>query len=141
MTHRDEVLLARMAAGGATAGELEELERRATADPAVAARLAAWRALELPPPAAAPPGFSGRVLARLRSGAATPAAARFPGRFAAPLAASLLLAAGVVLGAGVGFAVSPEASDEGAAWEEDDSLATAYLSAADEALTDLGAEP
>ncbi len=141
MKRSDEILLARVAAGGATAGEAAELDRRAAAEPEVAARIAVWRALDLPPPVAAPPGFSARVLARARTGEEFPAPARFPGRFAAPLAASLLLAAGVVLGAGVGVVVTPEGSDDEVEWEEDDSLASAYLSASAEARADLEVEP
>ncbi|HLX07599.1 MAG TPA: hypothetical protein VKY89_07020 [Thermoanaerobaculia bacterium] len=85
------------------------LRERLAREPALAAaweRLeSAWRALEPPPAAPVPPGFSGRVMARVReqgdaraAGAVSWAAA--PTWVRASCAAALV--AGVLLGAGLG---------------------------------------
>jgi hypothetical protein len=85
-------------AGEETPGELER----------------AWRSLELPPPAPAPPGFARRVAARAeaerRAAFGLPLAPRL-----ARLAAAAAAAAGVAAGAGLGLTTGAEApaADEG----------------------------
>jgi len=85
-----------------------------------------WSKLELPPPAPAPPGFAGRVLARAR--------AEERSRLGLPLspawaraAAALALVAGIAGGAGLGWVASePVASEpatEAVAWTSTSTLA------------------
>jgi hypothetical protein len=87
-----------------------------------------WAALELPEPAAAPPGFAGRVLARARAER---------GRDGAPLASgwSRLAAAGVVAAGIAGGIVLARWSESSSATETpfawaDSTLAEQYLAGA-----------
>ncbi len=128
MKRSDETRLMRHLLGEASDGERRELEARLARDPEVAgalARLAArWSALELPPPAAAPPGFATSVLARLRAVAAQPPLFASAWMRAAALAALL---AGMTVGGLVAGAQATSA-EETLAWDQT-SLAEEYLSA------------
>jgi len=75
----------------------------APADPAAGRLAALWELLEPPPAAPAPPGFAGRVMARVREEAA-PGARRATGLGTAwaRAAGAAALAAGIVAGAGLG---------------------------------------
>jgi anti-sigma factor RsiW len=92
--------------GELPAGEARELRERMLREPELAAAYArlerTWSSLELPPAAPVPPGFTGRVMARVRSekspGALSWTAA--PGWVRATAATALL--AGAALGIGVG---------------------------------------
>ncbi|MGD2113575.1 MAG: hypothetical protein PVG07_00875 [Acidobacteriota bacterium] len=115
----DDRRLVRFLHGELPAEEAEALRRRLQREPEVAARLrrleATWDALELPPPAAAPPGFAARVAARARRepgisrisrmGADDRAAFR-PAWVRA--AAAGALAGGLAAGAVLGWATLPE---------------------------------
>lgn len=128
MTRGTEHDLMRLLHGELPAGEARALRARLWRDPELAAayeRLErAWNGLALPGPAPAPPGFAGRVMARVReqppglSWAGAPAWAR-----AAAVAALL---AGVALGAGAG-SLWQEPLEE----EDRSSLAESYWSVLD----------
>jgi hypothetical protein len=151
MRSGDEVRLARALLGDAGARRAHAAE--AGRDPALAAQAEAieraFRGLELPPPAPAPPGFARRVAARaaaerspLPGFALSPALAR--------AVAALLVAAGAAGGAGLGLAVLPAgngAEQESAAGSvaadlfSDEALLDATLFAADDSGEEPGATP
>ncbi len=95
--------------GELAAGEARELRARLGREPGLAAdfhRLErTWNGLELPPPSPLPPGFTGRVMARVR-GEGEKAAAGSLSWSAAPrwvrATAAASLVAGALLGIGVG---------------------------------------
>lgn len=92
--------------GELAADEARELRGRIRREPELAAdfrRLEqTWNGLELPPPSPVPPGFTGRVMARVRGEKAFGSLSwgSAPGWVRATAAASLL--AGALLGVGVG---------------------------------------
>lgn len=134
MNARDERQLMRLLHGELPPGERRRLLRRLDCEPELAAahrRLeAVWHDLELPPPAAAPPGFTARVAARAR--ALGPPAVPLT---AAPLwvraTAALALAVGLAAGAGLGLWQSEETTA---------SLPTATSSLAESYWQALGSE-
>lgn len=104
MNRATEVELMRLLHGELAPERAAELRDRIAGEPELAAVWArlerSWNGLELPPPAAAPPGFAQRTLARVRrQGEALSWSA-------APLwvraAAAAALAAGIALGVGAG---------------------------------------
>jgi anti-sigma factor RsiW len=173
--HRTEVpepdrrALLRLLHGELPAIEAARLRARLAAEPELAAahaRLAAvWRAAEPPPVAPPPPGFSGRVMARVRAAAREPRWSEAPLWVRAAAAAAAL--AGVLAGAGLGArlpapppAPSREPAVAAAAGFDEDQLAALGLDgglaggywealgvidpvapAADEALDGAAAEP
>jgi hypothetical protein len=105
MNSRTELDLLRLLRGDLPAAEARALRDRLAREPGLAAayeRLAAvWGTLEPPVPAPVPPGFTGRVMARVRDEAGGARSwAQAPGWVRAAAAASLL--AGAALGAGLG---------------------------------------
>lgn len=92
--------------GELAAGEARELRGRIRRDPELAAEFQrleqTWNGLELPPPSPLPPGFTGRVMARVRSEKAARSLSwsSAPHWVRATAAASLV--AGALLGIGVG---------------------------------------
>lgn len=101
-----------------------------------------WGGLELPPAAPVPPGFTGRVMAHVRSQSAPGSLSwsSAPGWVRATAAAALV--AGAALGLGVGWSLPvPEkepaavlmASEEITSEEEDESLAGSYWSLVEDA--------
>lgn len=108
MVRNDERQLTRWLAGELTPDEERRLRRRLADDPALAREAErlrrTWDALEEPSGAAeaVPPGFSGRVMARVREEAATPRLSwsAAPGWARAAGAAALVV--GLFLGAGLG---------------------------------------
>jgi anti-sigma factor RsiW len=107
MNRATELEIMRLLHGELPEERARELRARIAREPELAAAWArlerSWSGLELPPPAAAPPGFAQSVLARARregsersdlSWAAAPRWAR--------AGAALALAAGLTLGAGAG---------------------------------------
>lgn len=89
-----------------------------------------WNELELPPPAPAPPGFAGRVLARARVEERSRLGLPFSPVWARA-AAALALVAGIAGGAGLGWvATEPAATDsetESVAWSATSTLAEEYV--------------
>jgi anti-sigma factor RsiW len=106
MTRGTDNDLIRLLHGELPAGEARELRERMLREPELAAAHArlerTWNGLELPPAAPIPPGFTGRVMARVRSEklAGTLSWTAAPGWVRATAAAALL--AGAALGVGVG---------------------------------------
>jgi len=106
MTRGTDNDLMRLLQGALPAGEARELRERMLREPELAAAYArlerTWSGLDLPPDSPIPPGFTGRVMARVRSerssGGLSWTAA--PGWVRATAAAALL--AGAALGIGVG---------------------------------------
>jgi ferric-dicitrate binding protein FerR (iron transport regulator) len=145
MTRGMEHDLIRLLHGEMPEAEARELRARLRREPELAAayeRLErTWSLLSLPDPAPVPPGFTGRVMARVRqqppglSWAAAPAWAK------ATAAAALL--AGMVLGAGAGavWPVQEEsllAAEVPIASEDSDlSLAESYWTAVEEATAEI----
>jgi hypothetical protein len=129
MTDRHEKLLERMLEDGALAARPDRVR-------------AVWSGLELPPPAAPPPGFAGRIVARaLAEGRA--GTLGLPWRPAwARAAAAALVVAGVLLGAELGSLSPASAAVEAEAatpvWSTE-TLADSYLAAGDGSAT--AAEP
>ena len=136
--------LMRLLRGDLPAGEAHSLRERMLREPELAAAYArlerTWTGLELPPASPVPPGFTGRVMARVRSekpaGSLSWKAA--PGWVRATAAAALL--AGAALGIGVGRtwpAAEPPVETSTAALSapgnEDLSLADGYWSLIDDA--------
>jgi anti-sigma factor RsiW len=117
-----DAALLRHLRGESDASGRSALERRLAADPALAHRLAelqaVWTALELPPPAPVPAGFSGRVAARARGERAAAAGWR---RWA-PAGALL---GGIALGTLGALALPGEEADDA----EEITLAESYLDA------------
>jgi anti-sigma factor RsiW len=106
MTRGTDNDLTRLLHGELPAGEARELRERMLREPGLAAAYArlerTWSGLELPPAAPIPPGFTGRVMARVRS-EKSPSALSWtaaPGWVRATATAALL--AGAALGIGVG---------------------------------------
>jgi len=91
-----------------------------------------WDELEEPPFAGVAPGFSARVMGRVRVEAAAPARMSWAGapRWA-KAAAILALSAGAAMGAGLA-ALAPHDADA-SAFEEESTLAERYLSSLQEA--------
>jgi anti-sigma factor RsiW len=147
MTRGTDNDLIRLLHGELPAGEARDLQVRLLREPELAAAYArlerTWRGLEPPPAAPVPPGFTGRVMARVRSekpaGSLSWTAA--PGWVRATAAAALL--AGAALGIGVGrswpAAEPPTTATETAALStsgnEDLSLAAGYWSLVDDETT------
>jgi anti-sigma factor RsiW len=105
----DSMQLLRLLHGELPPERASALRERLAREPELAAawrRLeSAWEGLAPPPPAPVPLGFSGRVMARVREGAAAPGGAAIswaaaPTWVRATCAAALV--AGVLLGAGLG---------------------------------------
>jgi anti-sigma factor RsiW len=147
MTRGMEHDLMRLLRGDLPAGKARSLRERMLREPELAADYArlerTWTGLELPPAASVPPGFTGRVMARVRSekpaGSLSWKAA--PGWVRATAAAALLT--GATLGIGVGRswpAAEPPAMTATASTaalsapgNEDLSLADGYWSLVDDA--------
>jgi len=106
MTSGTEHELMSLLRGELAAEEARELRARLRREPELAAdyrRLEqTWNRLELPPPSPVPPGFTGRIMARVRSERASGSLSwsSAPNWVRATAAASLL--AGALLGIGVG---------------------------------------
>jgi AcrR family transcriptional regulator len=122
--------------------EVRELLGGIRHEPASTPRERLWRELELPPPAAAPPGFARRVVARAaaerRQAFELPLAPRW-----ARVAAALAVIAGVAGGAGLGLlAGGDEPSPEALAWS-DASFAEELVAGLDATLAaaDAGSAP
>lgn len=149
MTRGTDNDLIRLLHGELSPGEARELRARMGREPELAGtwrRLErSWQGLELPPASAAPPGFAGRVMARVTSQPA-------PGSLswsAAPVwvrtTAAAALMAGAALGIGVGrswpapeadaYAVSRPAAASVAGLDEDFSLAGGYWSVVEDATS------
>jgi len=146
MTRGTDNDLIRLLHGELPAGEARDLQVRLLREPELAAAYTrlerTWRSLEPPPAAPVPPGFTGRVMARVRSekpaGALSWTAA--PGWVRATAAAALL--AGAALGIGVGRSwpaaeppTAPETAALSASGNEDLSLAAGYWSLVDDETT------
>lgn len=127
--------------GELTPAEARELRRRLDEEPELATRFerlaAPWRSLE-PPPVTLPPGFAGRVMARLREARGNPPSlltAPVRVRSLATLALAVGLAAGPLLVASVSgdpgtLAPVEIAETLGADWLDDSpNLAQSYLQA------------
>ncbi|HSF41616.1 MAG TPA: hypothetical protein VLT87_17590 [Thermoanaerobaculia bacterium] len=147
MTRGTEHDLMRLLAGELPADEARQLRARLWREPELAAAFErlerTWNGLSLPEPAPVPPGFSGRVMARVRqespglSWTAAPAWVR-------ALAAAALLAGGA-LGLGLGRSLpapaeTSETADASTADEDGLSLAESYWTVVDEAAFDDGEE-
>lgn len=141
MNRDAERSLVRLLLGEPPPDEAGRLEDRLAAEPELAAayrRLEErWQSLELPPPAPAPAGFAGRVLARARA-LGRPQA----GLGAAPLwvraTAALALALGIAGGAGLGVAGTSGGEDGLSDWGA--SLAESYWEAVEGDLDAGGLE-
>ncbi|HEX3556218.1 MAG TPA: hypothetical protein VIA62_23615 [Thermoanaerobaculia bacterium] len=152
MTSSTDNDLIRLLTGDLPAAEARELRARMWREPELAAayqRLErTWSGLELPPAAPVPPGFTGRIMARVRSEKAGSLSwASAPGWVRATAAASLV--AGALLGIGVGRswpAAEPALTPEGAiaglkvSSGEDLSLVKGYWNLLEEATTTTGWE-
>ena len=151
MTSSTENDLMRLLAGELPAAEARELRARMWRDSELAAEYQrlerTWSGLELPPAAPVPPGFSGRIMARVRSerAAGSLSWAAAPGWVRAAAAASLV--AGALLGIGVGRswpaaepALTPEEAIAGlkVSSGEDLSLVKGYWNLLEEAMTTGG---
>jgi hypothetical protein len=107
-TEMDLMRLLNPAAGELPLERERELRARLAREPELGRRYrrlaARWEQLELPPPAAPPPGFAGRVMAHVRSAAGEGAALSWS---LAPTwvraAAAAALVGGMALGAGLGL--------------------------------------
>jgi anti-sigma factor RsiW len=130
--------LIRLLNGELPADEARALRERMRSEPELAEawrRLErTWQGLEPPPAAPVPPGFTGRVMAQVRSQSA-PFWSSAPGWVRATAAAALV--AGAALGIGVGRSL-PVPETEAAAVliaseEEDDSLTGSYWSLVEDA--------
>jgi anti-sigma factor RsiW len=149
MNRATEMELIRLLHGELPPDRARELRARLEREPELAAawtRLQrTWNALELPPPAPAPPGFAQRLAARAREqagAASSPSWATAPGWVRATAAAALVT--GIALGAGAGLwtgdrgaaVQTPGEQVSGAAEMSDslfdDSLAESYWSVLDE---------
>jgi hypothetical protein len=143
MRRRDEIELARWLAGQGDEAERRAFAARLDAEPdlaaAAAARRAAWEGLELPAPAAAPPGFAARLALRARA-AGAPAMGTGLAPWLRPVAAAALLA-GLAAGVGVGRWTAEESlpAQDVLAWSSESGLADGYLDALDVAAS-LSAE-
>jgi len=144
MTRGMEHDLMRLLRGELPAGEARALRERMRSEPELAAAYArlerTWNGLELPPASPVPPGFSGRIMARVRSekpsGSLSWAAA--PGWVRAAAAAALLAGAGLGIGVGRTWSVTPASetpakvetatADLSSSGTEDLSLAAGYWS-------------
>lgn len=132
MSNEVERQLMRKIHGELAGDDLRELERRIARDPQVEAlhrRYAElWNGLELPAPARAPEGFSGRVLARARRHAASGELRWSSAPAWARVGSALALAAGLALGVSFGGGLAdPELGDQEAALlSEPLSLAETY---------------
>jgi anti-sigma factor RsiW len=121
MKSRTDQELIRLLHGELGPGEARELRERIGSDPELAAawqRLErTWKGLEPPPAAAPPPGFSGRVMAHVRSQPASGLSWRSAPRWVRTAAAAALLA-GAAAGIGVGAVAGgsdPETAADAAA--------------------------
>jgi anti-sigma factor RsiW len=149
MNRATEMELMRLLHGELPPDRARELRLRLEREPRLAAawtRLErTWNRLELPPAAAVPPGFAGRLAARAREQSGAVSWAMAPGWVRAAAAAALAL--GIALGAGAGrwtgsrapsiqapdeeisTSTEPSESSEGLF---DDNLAESYWNALDE---------
>jgi anti-sigma factor RsiW len=106
MTRGMEHDLMRLMRGELSAGEARELKERMRREPELAAAYGrleqTWNRLELPPAAPVPPGFTGRVMARVRSEKPSSSLswAAAPGWVRAAAATALLAGAGLGIGLG-----------------------------------------
>ena len=129
-----EARLLRHLTGEGTPEERTELARRLAEEPELAAEAAElerlWRGLELPPAAPAPPGFAGRLVARVRA-----TEARGLGLAGLRWASALVLLLGIGGGTAISYGLSSTA--EASAEESEATLAESYLDAAGE-LADYG---
>ncbi len=161
MTRAMEHDLMRLLRGDLPLGEALKLRERIQREPELAAAYArlerTWHGLELPPAAPVPPGFTGRVMARVRSekpsGSLSWAAA--PGWVRAAAATALLAGAGLGIGVGRTWPATPasetpakvetanaELSSGISSGAEDLSLAAGYWSLVeDETGTETEARP
>jgi anti-sigma factor RsiW len=129
--------LIRLLNGELPADEAQALRERMRTEPDLAEawrRLErTWRSLEPPPSTPVPPGFTGRVMAQVRS-QSTPFWSSAPRWVRATAAAALV--AGAALGIGVGRSLPvPETETASVliASEEDDSLSGSYWSLVEDA--------
>lgn len=130
--------LIRLLNGELPADEAQALQERMRSEPELAEawrRLErTWKSLEPPPATPIPPGFTGRVMARVRSQSA-PSWSSAPGWVRATAAAALV--AGAALGIGVGRSLPvPETEPAAvliASENEDDSLTGSYWSLVEDA--------
>ena len=93
-----------------------------------------WDELEEPPFAGVPPGFSARVMGRVRDEAAAPARLSWSGapRWA-KAAAILALSVGAAMGAGLTALAHGAHDADASAFEDESTLAERYLSSLQEA--------
>lgn len=139
MTRGTEHDLMRLLAGGLPEDEARQLRARLRREPELAAdfeRLErTWTGLALPEPAPLLPGFSGRVMARVKSEAPGLSWAAAPAWVRAAAAAALLAGAALGLGLGRSLPMSEEVSstpEVSAADEDALSLAESYWTVVDE---------
>lgn len=139
MTRGTEHDLTRLLAGELPDGEARQLRARLQREPELAAdfeRLERiWTGLALPEPTPAPPGFSGRIMARVKSEAPGLSWAAAPAWVRAAAAAALLAGAALGLGLGRSLPASEEVSQTLAVATTDEgslSLAESYWTVVDE---------
>ena len=139
MTRGTEHDLMRLLSGELPEGEARQLRTRIRREPELAAdfeRLErTWTGLVLPEPAPVPPGFSGRVMARVRTEAPGISWTAAPAWVRAAAAAALLAGAALGLGLGRSLPMSEEGLQSppvSAADEDGLSLAESYWTVVDE---------
>lgn len=128
--------LIRLLNGELPADEARALRERMRSEPELAdawRRLErTWRGLEPPPAAPVPPGFTGRVMARVRSQPAPGSLSWSSAPAWARATAAAALVAGAALGIGVGRSLPVPKTEPAsvliASEEEDDSLSGSYWS-------------
>ena len=137
MTPGIEHELMRLLHGELPADEARALRARMFRDPELAESYAqmerAWEGLSLPPAAPVPPGFTGRIMARVRSrtapGSLSWSAA--PGWVRATAAAALVVGAALGVGVGRSWPATPGSTEPGAESAPTFLSATAETSLAD----------
>lgn len=129
--------LMRLLAGDLPADEARRLRARLWREPELAAaceRLErTWNGLALPEPAPVPPGFSGRILARVKGEAPGLSWSAAPGWVRAAAAAALLAGGALGLGLGRSLPAGEETAAEAVTLEENGTtLAEGYWTVLDE---------
>jgi anti-sigma factor RsiW len=139
MTRGTEHDLMRLLAGELPESEARQLRARLRSEPELAAdfeRLEkAWTGLALPEPAPLPPGFSGRIMARVKSESPGLSWAAAPAWVRAAAAGALLAGAALGLGLGRSLPKSEEISPAPQVSDVDEdalSLAESYWTVVDE---------